>query len=171
MMEFGQIGYTRRSHGINGEIKVEIEEPFEEVFFESQRIYLEIKGKKIPYFVKSVRGAGEIILRLEDVNSREEAIEIQSKGIFLPINELPKDVDPEDNGQEYYYLKGYLLTDLAEGAIGLITEVLSMPHQEMAVVNHHNKEVLIPLNEELIINIDTTKRLIIMNLPEGLVQL
>jgi 16S rRNA processing protein RimM len=46
-----------------------------------------------------------------------------------------------------------------------------MPHQEMAVVNHHNKEVLIPLNEELIINIDTTKRLIIMNLPEGLVQL
>lgn len=170
-MEFGQIGYTRKSHGIKGEIKIEIEAPFEDVFFDADRVYLEIKGKKMPYFIKSVRGAGEIIVRFDEINSREDAIAIQSKGIFLPINELPADLDLEDNGLEYYYLKGYLLMDLAEGAIGIVTEVLGMPHQEMAVVNHHEKEVLIPLNEALIVQINKTKRQIIMNLPEGLVQL
>jgi 16S rRNA processing protein RimM len=171
MMEFGQIGYTRKSHGINGEIKVEIEAPFEEVFHDADRVYLEIKGKKMPYFIKSVRGAGELIVRFDEIDSREDAIAIQSAGIFLPINELPADIELQDNGLEFYYLKGYLLMDLVEGAIGIITEVLGMPHQEMAVVSYHEKEVLVPLHKALIVQINKTKRHIIMNLPEGLVQI
>jgi 16S rRNA processing protein RimM len=46
-----------------------------------------------------------------------------------------------------------------------------MPQQEIAVVVYQNKEVLIPLNEKLIVSIDEDKKVILMDLPEGLLTL
>jgi 16S rRNA processing protein RimM len=43
-----------------------------------------------------------------------------------------------------------------------------MPQQEMAFLDYRGREVLIPLNEQLIISIDETQKHILMDLPEGL---
>ena len=88
-MNFIQIGFTKKTHGIGGEVKVVIEEPFEDLFLEAERVFLEIKGVKQPFFIKSIRGGGDLIVLFEDVANREEAITLQSRGVFLPDTEVP----------------------------------------------------------------------------------
>lgn len=172
MSNYIQIGFTKKTHGIAGELKVVIEEPYEDIFLEADRVFLEIKGAKQPFFIKTVRGGGELIVLFEDVANREEALMLQSRGIFLPENELPEEaLLPAEDTAEHAHLIGYMLLDQEQGQIGQITEVIEMPQQEMAVVQWQGREVLIPLNEQFILAVDEQAKTVRMDLPEGLLAL
>lgn len=170
-MEYIQIGFTKKTHGVAGEIKVAIEEVYEDLFLEADRVLLEVKGNKMPFFIESVRGNGELIVHFEDVKNREEAFMLQSKPIFLPANEVPASLSLADDSMEYSYLEGFEMMDAAAGSLGKIEEVLDMPQQEMALIRYKNREILIPLNTTLIQKIDEKQHKIYVDLPEGLIDL
>ena len=166
------IGHTKKAHGLTGELKFAIEEQYLEDFFKNERIFLSIKSSKIPYFIASVRGKGELIVLLEDVDNRSAAEALQSKEIFLREQDIIADQEREfevpDDSLVYERLAGYTIMDKTLGEIGAIDEVLEMPQQEMAFLKFKGKEVLIPLNEQLILEVDEKNRLVHMDLPEGL---
>ncbi len=171
-MNYIQIGFTRKTHGIRGELKVSIEEPFEDLFFEAERVFLEIKGIKQPFFLKSLRDGAELIVAFEDINTREEAFPLQSRPIFLPESEVPQDlIRAQETQGSYDYLVGYTLTDRQSGPIGQVQEVLELPQQYMAVVLYQGREVLIPLASAFIIAQDNEQKQLFMDLPEGLLTL
>ncbi|MCC7465690.1 MAG: 16S rRNA processing protein RimM [Saprospiraceae bacterium] len=167
------IGRTRKAHGLTGELKVSIEERFLEDFLKCERIFIEVKGVKIPYFIENVRGGGEIILHLEEVNDRDAAIALQSRDILLREQDiLPEHMREieveEEEGLEYAFVEGFMLSDKSLGNIGVVKEVLEMPQQEMAFLDYKGREVLIPLNDQLILEVDENRKQILMNLPDGL---
>ncbi len=167
------IGHTRKTHGVHGEMKISIEDRYLEDFLKNERIFLDIKGVKVPYFVASVRGKGEIILLLEEVTSKEAAFALQSREIHLrerdliPDHQRELEIEPEEE-LEYAHVVGFLLTDQTLGEVGLIREVLDMPQQEMAFLDYQGREVLIPLNAQFIVSIDEKHHTLLMNLPDGL---
>ena len=55
--------------------------------------------------------------------------------------------------------------------MGLIEDVREYPQQFLASIQYQEKEVLIPLNEAFIVEIDKTKKLLILDLPDGLLEL
>ncbi len=166
------IGRTRKAHGLTGEIKMGIEEQYLEDFMKNERIFIAVKSAKIPYFIANVRGKGEMIVKLEEVDSRDAAQMLQSKELFLREQDILSDDEREfempDDSLEYEGLVGYLMLDKTLGEIGIIDEVLEMPQQEMAFLRFKGKEVLIPLNEQFIVAINETLRQVLMDLPEGL---
>ncbi|MDX1912830.1 MAG: ribosome maturation factor RimM [Saprospiraceae bacterium] len=170
--QYVTIGRTRKAHGLNGELKVFIEERYLEDFLKNERIFIEVKGVKIPYFIAQVRGGGEIILQLEEVDDRDAATALQSRDILLREQDLIPDAEREFEVDEpvlaYARLEGYLLADKILGEIGKIDEVLEMPQQEMAFLRFKGKEVLIPLNEQFILEINDAGKRVLMDLPEGL---
>ena len=171
--EYISIGRTRKAHGITGELKVSIEERYLEDFLKNERIFLDVKGVKVPYFIDSVRGGGELILKMEEVDTRDQAIALQAREIFLRKQDILPDhlreFEPEEEETlEYAHLVGYRIVDSSLGAIGMVDEVLEMPQQEMAFLQYKGREVLIPLNEQLIQRIDEQNRCVYMDLPEGL---
>lgn len=172
---FVNIGHTRKAHGLTGELKFAIEEQYLEDFMKNERIFLSIKGSKIPYFIANVRGKGELIVLLEDVDNRTTAEALQSKEIFLREQDILTDKEREfempDDSLEYEGLIGFMIMDKTIGEVGLIDEVLEMPQQEMAFLRYKGHEVLIPLNKQLILEIDENKRLVTMDLPEGLLEI
>lgn len=170
-MEFTQIGFTRKTHGVKGELKVFIEEPYEDLFLEQDRIFLEIRGVKQPFFIEEVRGLGDLIVRFEDVKVREEAIPLQSKGIFLPAGEVPEVVESGEEGLAYAHITGFRVIDKTLGELGTVEEVLDMPQQEMAVLQHQGREVLIPLNEHFVLSVNEKEKTVLVDLPEGLLSL
>ena len=171
-MDYIQIGFTKKTHGIGGEVKVVIEEPFEDLFLEAERVFLEIKGVKQPFFIKSIRGGGDLIVLFEDVANREEAITLQSRGVFLPDTEVPEEAMlPTEDSSEHGYLVGFILVDQTQGEIGPISEVIEMPQQEMAVVLWKGREVLVPLNEQFVLAVDKVGKIVRTNLPDGLLSL
>lgn len=167
------IGHTRKTHGVQGEMKIAIEDKYLEDFLKNERIFIDVRGVKVPYFVASVRGKGDMILQLEEVTSKEAAFALQSREIHLRESDLIPDhlreleIEPEEE-LEYAHLTGFQLLDQHLGAIGPIREVLDMPQQEMAFLEYQGREVLVPLNAQLIISVDEKKRTVLMDLPDGL---
>jgi 16S rRNA processing protein RimM len=58
---------------------------------------------------------------------------------------------------------------MASGDVGEIVEVRPMPAQDVLVVIHRQREVLIPIHDDFIEAIDYENRLFLTQLPEGLI--
>ncbi len=172
MEDLVKIGYVAKPHALKGELKVSIEEAYEELFFDLDVVILNIKGQQIPFFVESIRGGNELIVKFEDVDNKEKALEISSKEIFIRQSDLPEDFEYISEGElDYAYLEGYELFDKTLGFIAKIEEVLDMPQQEMALIVYKNKDVLIPLNDDYIIAEDEERKTIMLDIPDGLLDL
>ncbi len=167
------IGKTGKTHGVHGELKVFIEEAYLEDFARAKLLYLQISGKPIPFFIENMRTGMTPILHFEDVKNREEAQKLVGKAIMIPENEVLKEDEREweVEGLHYSYLQGFTLYDKELGLIGVIEEVVEFPQQEMAVVNYEQRELFIPLNEQLIAKVEKEQKNIYLNLPEGLLEL
>lgn len=170
-MEYIQIGFTKKTHGVKGELKIIIEEVFEDIFLEADRVFIEVRGNKMPYFIQNIRGEGDLIVLFEDITDKDQALLIQSKPVFMPASELPASIEVPDDGLEYTFLEGFVLSDKNTGEVGTIEEVIDMPQQEMAVVVYKGREILIPLDEQVIVTISEAKKTILMDLPDGLLDL
>jgi 16S rRNA processing protein RimM len=160
---------------VGGELKIVIEEHYTEDFLKNERLFIEQKGDKIPYFVETVRGSDAHIIKFEDIDNREVALALQSRKVFLRPDDLIPDAErtlerPEETALQYAYLVGYALTDRTLGTIGHIEEVLEMPQQEMAALHYKSRYTLIPLHPALILAIHPEQKTIDMDLPEGLVE-
>ncbi len=172
--EFIEIGKTGKPHGLGGEVKVFIEEAFEEDFLRTEVIFLLLGGKKpVPYFIDNVRG-DTFILKLEDVNDRNDADAISKKSVFLRSADMLKEeertFEPVES-LEFEYCLGFTIVDETAGVLGEIERIEEMPQQEMAIISKEDKEILIPLNEVFIISINEDEKRIQMDLPEGLLDL
>jgi 16S rRNA processing protein RimM len=173
--EYINIGHTRKTHGVGGELKIMIETRFVEDFLKNERIFIDVKGIKIPYFITSVRGTLDLIVALEDVDNKEAAYSLQSREVFLRkqdlIPEHLRELEVEDESLEYAFLAGFTLIDQTLGEIGVIDEILDMPQQEMAMMKHKGKDVLIPLNKSMILKVDKAGKRLTMDLPDGLLDM
>lgn len=169
---FVSIGFTRKTHGVKGELKCSIEEDYKAIILKKGRVFLDQKGRKVPFFVEEIRGAGEPIVKFEDIDNREDALLLQSREIFLPENDLPVNFVVEDEDElAYAFVVGFRLLDQTVGLIGEIEDVVEMPQQEMAVVQYKGREVMIPLNEQFVLAIDEEKQEVKVDLPDGLLNM
>lgn len=164
------IGFCKKPHGIGGELKVQIEAEYLEDFLHAEVIFIEMGGKQVPYFVENIRSGNEILIKLEDVNSREAASPLAAKEIFL----REKDLSPEEEDEEdfdYQDFIGFQIIDTEAGMIGEIENIIEYPQQMMAVLQYQGREILIPLHENLIHDINIEDQTLLMNLPIGLLDL
>lgn len=173
MSNFVQIGYIQKTHGVEGELRVFIEEEFTEDFLHCSALFIETAGQKLPFFIEYIRGANDDILKLEDVATREDAQKFSASPVFLRESDLipPEDRENKPYTPQYEFLEGFSASDKEKGPIGPVIRVDEYPHQEMAVVQYQNREVLIPLHPQFISHIDQANKSITFELPDGLLHL
>lgn len=166
------IGYTKKSHGLKGELKVQIEEVFVEDFLNVETIFLEMKGKKIPFFIESAREGNEMLVKLEDVDSREAADALSGKEIFIREEDIDlSEEDDAENEEDFTDFIGYQIQDTQLGLIGTIEDIIEYPQHSVAVLPYQNREVLIPMHHVFIRDIQKDAKILVMELPEGLFEL
>jgi 16S rRNA processing protein RimM len=172
MSEFVKVGKTQKAHGIKGELKLNVEEHFIDDLFETEVLFIEIKGQKIPYFVEDLQEGNAIILKLESVDSRNDAEQLMHKDIYMRREDISlSDEIIESEGLVYKFTEGFKVMDIHQGEIAEIEEVVEFPQQEMAYVTYNDKTILLPLHPNFIVEIDRENKIITMNLPEGLLDL
>ncbi len=165
------VGYTKKSHGLKGELKVQIEEVFVEDFLQTETIFLDIKGKKVPFFIEMVREGNEILVKLEDVDSRESADTLSGKELFMREIDIDLSEDEEETETDFTEYIGFTIQDSESGTIGEIEDIIEFPQHSVAVLTYQNREVLIPMNHAFIRDIQTEQKILIMELPQGLLEL
>jgi 16S rRNA processing protein RimM len=128
----------------------------------------EKKGSFIPYFIESTRikTDDEIYLKLEGINEREQATLLIQQEVWMQ----EEDFKNYSASSSPLNLLGYEIIE-REKNLGKILEVIEQPHQLLCRIEIDGKEVLIPLHEQTIIKIDKKKSQVIVQLPEGLLEI
>ncbi|MEJ5055405.1 ribosome maturation factor RimM [Sphingobacterium sp. MYb382] len=163
------IGYITKTRGLKGEMQLFFEfEDYLDLDFDV--LFVEMNKKLVPYFVDGlkIQKNSTAYLNLEDVDHIDKAQPLIKKKVYLSLDKMPER-DPDDF--RYTDLVGYLVIDEQEGEIGELIHVQEMPQQFMATVAFEEKELLFPLNDDLIVGIDPEEQVLVVNLPEGLVDL
>ena len=128
----------------------------------------ELKDSFIPWFIEStkIKNEEEIYIKLEGINTREQAIKLTPKEVWVPEEEFKK----FSAKSSPINLLGY---DIIEGeqVLGKILEVIEQPHQILCRIELNNREVYIPLHQETIQKIDNKKQQVIVLLPPGLLEI
>ena len=169
MEEYVNIGKMGKTHGTNGELKCQVKDPYLDDFFDAEVVFLALQGNKVPFFIAASRGEGTLIVKFEEVDSREDALPLAGAELFLRAADLA--AGPPDILPDFSFLEGFRIIDQQAGEVGIIEEVLEFPQQIMAVLQYQGRELLIPLNDAFIIEIDEPAQRILMALPDGLLEL
>jgi len=131
-------------------------------------IFLEQKkGEMLPYFIENIRKKGEkeLLLKLEDINSKEEASKFLRHDVWMKEDEIH--IHTQKNNPIGWV--GYRIFDQGKD-LGPILEVIEQPHQILCRIEIDNKEVLIPLNEQTLNKVDHKNRSVLLILPDGLLE-
>jgi 16S rRNA processing protein RimM len=163
------VGYITKTKGLKGEVQVYFEfSNYEELEFDS--LFLEVNGRLIPYFVaeEKLHSNSTGYFYFEDVDTIEKAQKLLKKKVYLPNSKMPV---REEGDLIYEDLKGFTVKDKTVGELGEISEVLEYPQQYIAVVPYKFKEVMFPLNEDIIVEIDEEAGVVQVDLPEGLIDI
>lgn len=169
--DFIKIGKIKKPHGLVGAVKVFIEEPFLDTVSAATHFFLHIKNQYLPYFIEECQLGNEVILKFEDLSSKEAAQSLRNVDVFIKSSDLPNEVGIRQDQSSFNGLIGFTINDVSLGTIGPIEDVLELPQQYLASITYQERECLIPLHDELIESIDEQAQTILMNLPEGLLNL
>ncbi len=166
------IGYTKKPHGLKGEIKLHLEEKYVEDILNTEIVLIDIKGKKTPFFVEDMRIGNNIIAKFEEVDTPEAAMSIAAKEIFLREQDVIPDTEREIEleVEPYSHCVGYTLFN-DNTMIGVVETLIEYPQQQMALIKYDNRDVLVPLNAHFILTLDDAKKEIYLDLPEGILDL
>ncbi|MNR17407.1 Ribosome maturation factor RimM [compost metagenome] len=88
--------------------------------------------------------------------------------IYLPLSMLPK-----LSGNKFYFHEviGFEIEDQRLGVFGKIVAVNDTTAQPLFEVLNGEVEMLIPMIDHFLVKIDRENKKVIMNLPEGLVEM
>ncbi|MDR6783533.1 16S rRNA processing protein RimM [Pedobacter africanus] len=163
------IGYITKTKGLKGEVQVffEYDEP---ELLDLDVVFAEINGKMVPFFVSAYKlqhnNTGNFYF--DDIDHIDKAQQLVKKKVYLPLTKMP---DRSDEDFHYNDLKGFVVSDETHGELGEIIEINEYPQQFVATVLYQGKEIMFPLNEDMILEIDEEKGRMLVDLPEGLLDI
>jgi 16S rRNA processing protein RimM len=166
MKDLIKIGKINSSHGLKGELQLTHWLQHPEKIQTWEAIMIELHPKSfIPFFIESAKSftQQECIIKLEDINNPEQAKEIGGCNVYAS----PLVVAPQLIKNDWENLIGFIVTDSTEGLIGQIQEISQGVGQEFIHVLYNGKDVMIPIQNDWIINVNAASKTIEMDLPNG----
>lgn len=159
-----KIGYVSKSHGLKGEVTIVLSPECPDLQ-SIKSMLVQINHQLVPHFIKSISVRGsKAFLKLEDVDSSEQATALKGSSLFLPKGDRPKLVRGEFYNDE---VLGFEVIDSEKGPLGIISDVVESGPNRYLMLLHNLKEVLIPLNGPFITGVNKTKKKISVELPDG----
>ena len=165
-MNTQEIGYISKTHGLKGHVILRLNE-LVNIDENIKTVFLDLNGSQVPYFVEECRpnNAG-YILKLETIDVVETSKKLIGKKAFALTDFI---LEEEESLKEFI---GYSILDTKLGNIGNISDVDEKTDNVIIKVIHPSgKEIILPFNDDFIIEIDDDLKTIEFNAPEGLIEM
>jgi len=157
------VGYVRGVRGLKGQLRVEPLTEIQGRFDLGRVLYLEGKGREI---IHSRRINGSLLLTLEGITNRDDAMGVRGKEITLPIDQSISNSHPT---YFFYQLLGLEVVDNLGHRLGKITEIIQTGANDVYVVHiSDQKDILLPALIDVVQEIDLDRSVMVVNVPEGL---
>ena len=162
-----QVGRITRTHGVRGELKVLPDEGSSGAWRKVPEVFLGTEREETSRFrVKGVRGGGRFaILSLDGVDSLESAEALKGQHVFVPRDQLP-DMEP---GSFYAGdLMGVTVADIDGRVLGVLEEIFDNGAHEIYVVRDGSREIILPVVDGVVVEVDLDAGRMVVKPPEGL---
>lgn len=163
-----KVGFFKKTHGVSGELVLEYEPQFEYSIENADRFFVELEGLLVPFFIVEdgfrFKTENSAILTFDGVESEKYAKRMVGSSVFLFKDEIIVMTDELSDSE----LVDYLLVDEKLGEIGIIDQIDNYSGNIVFTVNFKGKELLVPFNEDFLLEIDKQNKVIKLRLPEGL---
>lgn len=149
-------------HGIRGEVKISpYGDPDDFVFGE-----ISLTGESGARKILAMRPhKGVLLVALEGVKTRNDAEELKGREVSVPEEALP-----EAGEDEFYYytLMGCSVVTESGEDLGTVTNIIETGANDVIEVNGPGGEILIPVVEQTVIEVDTDEGRVTVRLMEGM---
>ncbi len=159
------LGNIIKPHGLQGEVQVFLDVDSPETYENLESVFVLVNNKLVPFFISSISiHSSKTIIHFEDMDSREDAEAVSGKEIYLPLDFLPQ--LPNDQ----FYFHEIIGFDLIENdkVLGKVENVFNFSSQNLISTLIDDKEVLIPIQDEIIEQVDKDQKVVRVSLPDGL---
>lgn len=164
------LGKVAKKFSFKGEVLIwlDTDEPW--LYENMESVFVEVNKHLVPFFItgSSLHKNDFLRVRFEDVDTEDDADALLGKAIYLPLTMLPK-----LEGDKFYFHEviGFTAEDQRLGNIGTIVSINDTTAQPLFEIKKGETEILIPMIDDFIVKVDRENKKIILNTPEGLVDL
>jgi 16S rRNA processing protein RimM len=164
------LGKIVTKYSLKGELLAKLDTDQPELYEHLDAIFVQVRNNLIPFFVESSQLHKSDLLRVkfEDVDTEGDADALIKSELYLPLKFLPK---LEGNKFYYHEVIGFKITDKNFGEIGIITAINDSTAQALFEVDRNGIDILIPMNDEFIIEVNRKTQTITVETPPGLIEL
>ena len=164
------VGRIGRPHGVRGEVTVEVRTDDPDLRFVPGAVLLTDPADRGPLTLTGRRWHREVLLlSIEGVESREQAEELRNTELLVEVADLPELEDPDDFYDHQLVGLAVRLTD--DTTIG---EVVAVRHEgaDLLVVRRtEGGELLVPFVAAIVPTVDLAAGEVVVDPPEGLLEL
>lgn len=166
-MDLLEVGKIVNTHGLKGEVKIVPWTDSPDVFEDLEYVHVKSRAENKILHISNIKyQKNNIIVKFKELNKIEEAEPLKNSVVLAPrdmLGELPEGV--------YYIadLIGLQVFDENEDLIGEISDVFSTGANDVYVVKRtEKKDLLLPVIENVILNVDIAQKKVVARIMEGL---
>jgi 16S rRNA processing protein RimM len=164
------LGKIAKKFSFKGEVLLYLDTDEPELYENLESVLVELNKNLIPFFIEnsSLHKNDFLRVKFEEVDNEEEANSIIGCEIYLPLSMLPK-----LEGKKFYFHEviGFEIEDKRLGIVGKIVSVNDTTAQPLFEVLNGEVEILIPMIDHFLVDIDRKNKKVVMDLPEGLIEM
>lgn len=163
------VGRIVKTHGIKGEVTLRIDNDDFDDIEELNYFLLDINDNLIPFFVENIGfHSNKAFILFQDVKTLEAASQLVGIAAYLPLDLLP-----ETGGNDFYSheVVDFIVVDDERGELGKVHEIIEYPTQSLIQIIRDDKEILIPIHDDIIKEVDRAGKKIYVKTPEGLIDM
>lgn len=154
--------------GVKGELIIDIYDGFPDDFDMEEPVFVKIDSLPVPLFFDKFerRGNSGALAVFADMDTKARAAELVGRKLYL-------ESDREADGDDGFYMEDLIGFEarFQDGHAGRITDFIDNGINPLLEVEYGQDKSLIPAVDEFIVDIDTEARLVVFELPEGLLDL
>ena len=164
------LGKIVRKHSFKGEVVAKLDTDEPELYQNLESVFIALGNNLVPFFIEKslLQKGNQLRIQFEDILNEADADAILGSELYLPIEFLPK-----LTGNKFYFheIIGFDIEDVHHGYVGEITGVNDSSAQPLFEINANGIEIFIPMIDDFIKKVDRDNNKIIVEAPEGLIDL
>lgn len=164
--EVFKIGIINKPHGVKGEVSFTFTDDIFDRVEDCDYLVLLLDGILLPFFIEEYRFRSDnvALVKFEGIDSTEKARTLTNVEVYYPV----KFMDDQEEISSWNYFIGFRVEDVHHGCLGTVVDVDDATMNVLFVIENGDEEVLLPAHEEFILDIDRKKKILKVDIPDGL---
>lgn len=164
--EVFKIGIINKPHGVKGEVSFIFTDDIFDRVEDCDYLVLLLDGILVPFFIEEYRFRSDnvALVKFEGIDSTEKARTLTNVEVYYPV----KFMDDQEEISSWNYFIGFRVEDIHHGCLGTVVDVDDATMNVLFVIENGDEEVLLPAHEEFILDIDRKKKILKVDIPDGL---